>query len=119
MKVRLYLDEDAMDEDLVEALRSRGVDVLTVGEARRKAYLDEQQLSYATEQARVIYTFNKGDFMALHTRLLTQGLSHGGIIIGFKNRYSIGEQMRRLLALIEAVPAEEMRDRLEYLSAWR
>jgi hypothetical protein len=29
MKIRLYLDEDAMDWDLVQALRTRGVDVTT------------------------------------------------------------------------------------------
>jgi len=29
MKIRLYLDEDAMDSDLVHALRMHGVDVTT------------------------------------------------------------------------------------------
>lgn len=29
MQIRLYLDEDAMDSDLVRALRLRGVDVTT------------------------------------------------------------------------------------------
>ena len=29
MRIKLYLDEDAMDKDLAEALRQRGVDVLT------------------------------------------------------------------------------------------
>jgi hypothetical protein len=29
MKIRLYLDEDAMAEDLVRALLSRGVDLTT------------------------------------------------------------------------------------------
>lgn len=28
MQIRLYLDEDAMDSDLVRALRLRGVDVM-------------------------------------------------------------------------------------------
>jgi hypothetical protein len=32
-KIRLYIDEDAMDEDFVQALRSRSVDVLTVADA--------------------------------------------------------------------------------------
>ncbi len=29
-KILLYLDEDSIDEDFVQALRSRNVDVLTV-----------------------------------------------------------------------------------------
>jgi predicted transcriptional regulator len=32
-KIRLYIDEDSMDEDFVQALRSRNVDVLTVADA--------------------------------------------------------------------------------------
>lgn len=33
MTVRIYVDEDAMDRDLVRALRARGIDVLTALEA--------------------------------------------------------------------------------------
>jgi hypothetical protein len=33
MTVRLYVDEDAMDSDLVQALRVRGGDVVTALEA--------------------------------------------------------------------------------------
>ena len=33
MSIRLYLDEDAMSEGLVLALRSKGVDVITTTEA--------------------------------------------------------------------------------------
>lgn len=31
-KILLYIDEDSMDEDFVQALRSRNVDVLTVAD---------------------------------------------------------------------------------------
>jgi len=31
--IRLYIDEDAMDKDLVQALRARGVDVMTALDA--------------------------------------------------------------------------------------
>jgi hypothetical protein len=31
-KIRLYIDEDSMDEDFVQALRCRNVDVLTVAD---------------------------------------------------------------------------------------
>lgn len=31
-KIRLYLDEDSMDEDFIQALRVRNVDVLTVAD---------------------------------------------------------------------------------------
>lgn len=33
MAIRLYVDEDAMDKDFVQALRAHGIDVLTALEA--------------------------------------------------------------------------------------
>jgi hypothetical protein len=30
--------------------------------------------------------------MALHTKFLTEGISHAGILIGTQQRYSVGEQ---------------------------
>jgi len=32
--------------------------------------------------------------------------------------YSVGEQMRRILKLIAAVSEQEMKNRVEFLSAW-
>jgi hypothetical protein len=31
-KIKLYIDEDSMDEDFIQALRSRNIDVLTVAD---------------------------------------------------------------------------------------
>jgi hypothetical protein len=41
-KIRLYLDEDTMDSDLLEALRLRMVDVLSAGEAQMLSCSDEK-----------------------------------------------------------------------------
>jgi hypothetical protein len=60
--IRLYLDEDAVDRDLVRALRARGVDVLTAQEAGLIEHDDEAHLEYATAQGRVLYGFNVGDY---------------------------------------------------------
>lgn len=78
---------------------------------------DEEQLNWALENRRVIYSFNVGDFYQLHTTRLELGESHAGIILG-QQAYSVGEQMRRLLKLIAAISAEDMQDRLEFLSSW-
>jgi uncharacterized protein with PIN domain len=118
MKIRLYLDEDSMDHDLARALRGRGVDVITVLATGMSEVADEDQLKWATTQGRVLYSFNVGDFYHLHTVWLSQGKSHAGIILAPQQRYSVGEQMRRLLRLIAELSAEEMRDRVEFLGAW-
>jgi hypothetical protein len=107
-----------MDSDLVSALLLRGVNVTTVRDERRQGQTDEQQLRFAAELGRAIYTFNQKDFMALHTLFLQQGVSHAGITIAPKARYSAGEQMRRLVHLIDTLLAEDMVDHVEFLSAW-
>ncbi|MDZ8110319.1 MAG: DUF5615 family PIN-like protein [Nostoc sp. DedQUE12a] len=111
----LYLDEDSMDRDLVTALRSRGVDVITASDAGMLGYSDTDHLDYATSLGRVLYSFNKGDFYRLHIKYLTEGKTHAGIILAYQQRYSIGEQMRQLLELIGTKSAEEMQNNLEFL----
>ena len=60
MKIRLYLDEDAMADGLVQALCSRGVDVATANLVGMINRPDPDHLDYATSQGRVLYSFNKG-----------------------------------------------------------
>jgi hypothetical protein len=118
MTFRLYIDEDPLAVAFVQALRSRGIDIVTTTEVGLGGYLDDQQLDYATSQERVLYSFNVRDFSALHMRCLERGISHAGIIVAHQKHYSIGEQMRRLLNLMEAVNADGMRDQMIYLSEW-
>lgn len=66
MTIRLYVDEDAMDHDLVRALRARGVDVTTALEAGMIEREDSEHLDHATAQGRVLYSFNIRDFYRLH-----------------------------------------------------
>jgi hypothetical protein len=118
VKVSLYLDEDAQNVRLIRALRTRGVDVVAAWDVGMRQRDDEEHLLLATAQGRVLYGFNVGDFYRLHTEFLTQGRSHAGIILAKQQQYSVGEQMRRLLKLIATKSAEEMRDQVEFLSAW-
>jgi hypothetical protein len=46
---------------------------------------------------------------------MAQGESHAGIIVVFRQRYAVGEQLRRLLPLISTKYAEEMRNNLQFL----
>ena len=47
MKIRLYLDEDAMDGNLVWALRIRGLDVVTALDSGLIHTPDAKHLEYA------------------------------------------------------------------------
>ena len=118
MKTALYIDEDSQDSSLIRALRSRGVDLVAASEAGMNGSSDEEQLQWSTEHSRVLFSCNARDFYKLHTSLIESGDSHGGIILAPQQQYSIGEQLRRLLKLIAAKSAEEMRNHLEFLSNW-
>ena len=52
MKIRLYIDEDSMDQALVQALRARGVDVTTALEEDMIAKNDHLFLDYAARYGR-------------------------------------------------------------------
>lgn len=115
MQIRLYADEDAMARTVISGLRARGIDVTTVLDAGMSGEDDVAQLEYATEQGRVLYSFNVGHFCGLHTAFMSRSKSHAGIIVVYRQRYLVGEQLRRLSNLVNAKSGEEMRDTLHFL----
>ena len=96
----------------------RGVDVVTALDEGMLERDDKEHLAHATRLARVLYSFNRGDFYRLHTLWLTQGKSHAGLILARQQQYSVGQQMRRILKLVVASSAEDMLNRVEFLSTW-
>ncbi len=115
--IRLYLDEDSMGRALVRALRSRSVDVLTAREANHIQVLDADHLAHAAALGRVVFTFNVRDFARLHKEFLAAGRSHAGIIVS--DQLPVGVLLRRLLTLLAARSATDMREQLEFLGNWR
>jgi predicted nuclease of predicted toxin-antitoxin system len=83
--VKFYLDEH-IPKGVVEGLRRRGVDVLTVQEADRSGDSDEKQLAFATREGRVLVTFDD-DYL----RLDTTGVPHTGIVFSQTGRYTVGK----------------------------
>ena len=118
MKIRLYLEEDSMSHALVRGLRARGVDVATALEEGMIERDDEEHLEFAAKANRALYSFNVADFYYLHGRYLSEGKAHAGLILTRQQQFSVGEQLRRLLRLIAKVPAEEIKNRVEFLGAW-
>ncbi len=107
-----------MRRSLVFGLRARNVDVLTASEAGMINRTDEEHLTTASASGRVLYSFNVADYCVLHQTWISQGRPHGGIVVAQQQRYSIGEQLRRLMRLIGSLSREEMRNRIEFLSGW-
>ncbi len=117
-RFRLYLDEDAMQRGLVIALRARRVDVLAASDVGMINKEDEDHLRMAVHQERVLYSLNLADYSSLHRQWLARGEGQSGIVLAPQQRYSVGEQLQRLLRLLNAKTAAEMRSRQEYLTAW-
>jgi hypothetical protein len=114
----LYFDEDSVNRALIRALRARGMDVTNAVDAGHAGSPDRVQLEHATADGRVLFTYNVGDFFALHTQFRQEGRSHAGLILAVQQRYTVGEQMRRLLRINRERSADAMRDRIEFLSSW-
>jgi hypothetical protein len=116
--IELYIDEDAMHSHLVTALRSRGIPVITVLDSALTEKSDEEQLAFASKRGCVLYTFNISDFHRLHTQWVGTGQEHAGMILAPQQRFSIGEQLRRILRIRAAMSAESMRNHVEFLANW-
>jgi len=106
--VRYYLDEH-IAEAVATGLRNRGIDVLTLSEAEMLGASDEDHLSYAYEDGRVLVTCDD-DFL----RLATQSEQHAGVAFAPQGR-SIGELVRGLTVITEEMEAEEMEGHVEFL----
>jgi len=79
--LRFLLDEDIAPA-VAAGLRRVGIDCLSVydpGSTQRGAS-DAAHLVRAAGEGRVLVTFNRKDFQALHTEWQDAGLSHAGIL---------------------------------------
>jgi hypothetical protein len=107
--IRFHLDEHC-PVALAEGLRRRGIDVTTTAEAGLLHAPDEDHLSYALAQGRVIFT-QDADFL----RLQASGAEHAGIAYCHQGARSLGELLQMLVLIWESIESEEMRNRVEYL----
>lgn len=113
--ISLYLDED-VHTFIADAVRRRGWQALTTEEAGRRGAFDPDQVSFATERASVILTYNVSDFPELHAELLARGGTHAGIIVATQT--DPRRNIRALLNLLSIASAEDMHDQLVYLNTW-
>jgi hypothetical protein len=63
----------------------------------------------------VLYSFNLADVFRLHGEWQATGRHHAGIVVASRQRYSVGEQIRRLGALLGDRPLDQFRDRFTFL----
>lgn len=110
--IHLYFDED-VSVGIVENLQTRGFDVLSARDADTLGRSDDEQMLYAVSQRRAVVTHNRVDFEKQHTKFLENGMNHYGVIIA--KRRKDAEVINKMLALLDAVTAEEMKNQLRYI----
>ena len=107
-RIRFYTDEQVA-RAVARGLRQRGVDVLTVPEAGMMGASDREHLERARAEGRVLFT-QDDDFLRLHAA----GVAHAGIVY-IPQHASVGEIVRGLMLVFQALNAEDMQGRVEYL----
>ncbi len=107
--IRFHLDENC-DPRIAAGLRRHGVDITTTQEAGLLHRSDEEQLTFAMAQSRVIVTQDP-DFL----RMAGAGHDHPGIAFYDSNARSLGDVIRGLNLIWEVLEPEEMHNHVEYL----
>lgn len=108
-KIRFHLDEN-VNRAIADGLRRRKIDVTTTPEVGLISASDEEQLSFARSQDRVLFT-QDCDFLKLHN----SGFEHCGVAYCVKGSRSIGELLQGLILIWEVLEAEEIAGKVEFL----
>lgn len=112
----LFFDEDSLDRALFAGARALGFDCASVATENRWGLPDERQLEFAASADRVVFTNNVRDFARLYYKWLRAGREHGGIILLTEQLMPVGRQLKGLEKLGQTFTAEEMRNRLVFLT---
>jgi predicted nuclease of predicted toxin-antitoxin system len=113
MSLAFFFDECA-DEDVARALASQGVDVLTTTASGRKGLSDEEQLLFARQLGRVVYTTDD-DFLRLAIAYQQRAEPFAGIIYHQPQARTKRQIIDALLLCHACYEAADMADRIEYL----
>jgi hypothetical protein len=119
VSLKFYLDDDSAEAALLDALRSRGLEVCTPADVRLEGADDRVHLDYCAEKQLTLVTHNIGDFHRLHKEFIAEGRSHFGIILMRQQTLSVGEKLRRLARISSHFSLAEMKNRVEFLSNWK
>jgi predicted nuclease of predicted toxin-antitoxin system len=97
--LRVYLDED-VDVLLAPLLAVHGIDCLTTVADGNVGRTDEEQLTFATQESRVLVTHNRTDFEGLALTWWAQQRDHAGILLAVR-RSDTYDLLRRVLPVLQ------------------
>ena len=113
MSVALYMDEQ-IDRAITEALRGRGIDVLTVQEDGHTGAPDPVVIARATELGRIIFS-QDSDMLGHASSMQRHGTHFAGLAYAHPLRITIGQAIASLELLAKTSDPPDMTNRVEYL----
>ena len=112
MDVRFLIDEH-IDQSIAAALRLRGYDALTLGDANLLGADDlKAVLPFALSESRVLIT-RDADFLAMHAH----GAAHAGIVHWHGKKRNVKEAIRYVLQLGRKETSESMAGIVRYIKS--
>jgi predicted nuclease of predicted toxin-antitoxin system len=106
----IYCDENVW-MPVAEGLRRRGWDVTTAVEEGTLGYTDRQHIRYASDNGRVILTFDD-DFLSLVESEYEGG--HPGVVYVSQHGRDVGELIRRIDSALEREDVDDLSGRVVY-----
>lgn len=115
--MRVLLDAHVSSRHVGRRLSAAGHDMLPLDQHARLASLpDAQVLALASDEKRIVLTYNVGDFVRIAREWAEAGRSHAGLILVTDPRAGFGAILRGIERLLEAHPRQgEWLDRVEFL----
>jgi hypothetical protein len=112
--VAIYSDEDVTPK-LARELRRRGYEAQSYLDVDMLDIDDDAHFAYAIRHQSALLTNNGKHFTVLANDLLARGEHHYGVIVA-THQMSLSELLRRTLALLDTIAADDAIGRTFYLS---
>ena len=113
-----FLMDHHIHSAITDGLRRRGIDVLTAFEDGRSKAHDDELLQRATVLRRVFVSQDQ-DLLRLTAEWQRAGRAFAGVAFGIQENLDIGGTIEYLELISQALPPDEMRNRVEYIPARR
>jgi len=107
--MRFHLDEHVADA-IAEGLRRRGINVTTTVDAALLSAPDEEHITFAKREGRVVDTQDT-DFL----RVAKTAPTHFGVVYYPQGKRSFGQVIRHLALIHDVMGEDEMRGQIEYV----
>lgn len=98
--MKLYLDDDAVDHELIKLLVADGHDVFVPPGAGKARIPDPIHFALAIRDDRVVLTYNYRDFPHLHELIVSSGGHHPGLLVVRKDNDRRDLKPRGIVAAI-------------------